>query len=93
MSSIPPEEKTFFLQEGCFVVGIRNLDLGFADSSKKNENAIFRKVIDFSSVTIKGLIQDNYEEGADYLKAPFSHQDLLPIQLDKKKKSGKGSHD
>jgi len=92
MSSIPPEEKTFFLQE-CFVVGTRNVDSMFADSSKNDENAIFRKIIDFSSVTIKGLIQDGYEQGVDYLKTPFGNRVVLLKGLDKKKKSGKGSHD
>ena len=52
---------------------------------KHDENSIFRKIMDFSSETIKRLIQDGYNEGVDYIKTNFGNEIALAAGLENRK--------
>ena len=54
---------------------------------KHYENAIFRKIMDFSSETIKRLIQDGYNEGVDYVKTHFGNEVVQAAGLENNKEN------
>ena len=54
---------------------------------KHDENSIFLKTSDFSSGTIKRLIQDGYNEGVEYIKTNFGNEIALEADFENKKKN------
>ncbi len=48
---------------------------------KNDENAIYNKSFDFSSSTIKRLIQDGYNDAVDHIKTHFGNEFVLGIGL------------
>jgi len=54
---------------------------------KHDENAISLKIMDFSSTTIKRLIQDGYNDGVDYVKAQFGNETVLAAGLENQKEN------
>lgn len=54
---------------------------------KHDENSIFLKIADFSSETIKRLIQDGYNEGVDFVKTQFGNETALAAGLEIKKEN------
>jgi len=54
---------------------------------KHDENAIALKIIDFSSETIKHLIQDGYDEGVEFVRTNFGNEVVLAAGLENKKEN------
>ena len=54
---------------------------------KHDENAIALKIIDFSSETIKHLIQDGYNEGIDFVRRNYGNEVVLAAGLESKKEN------
>ena len=60
---------------------------------KHDDYSISNKIFDFSSNTIKRLLQDGYSDTVDSLKARFGNEVVLAAGLENKKKSGKDDNE
>ena len=59
----------------------------FRFERKHDENAVSRKIMDFSKDTIKQLIQDGYNEGVDFIRKNFGKEVVLAAGLEDKKET------